>query len=61
MAKTLSLSEVKIRLLELVAGIQERGKEVITTKNGRPAVIWINIDEYTRLKDTLDAISDPAS
>lgn len=60
MAKTLSLSEVKTRLLELVAGVQEREEEVVVTKNGRPAAILINVDEYTRLKATLDVLSDPA-
>ncbi len=59
MAKTLSLSEVKTRLPELVAGVQEREEEVIVTKNGRPAAILMNIDEYTRLKETLDILSDP--
>lgn len=59
MAKTLSLSEVKTRLPELVAGVQEREEEVVVTKNGRPAAILINIDEYARLKETLDVLSDP--
>ena len=59
MAKTLSLSEIKTRLSELVVGVQEREEEVIVTKNGRPAAILINVDEYTRLKETLDVLSDP--
>jgi antitoxin YefM len=59
-AKTLSLSEVKTRLPELVAGVQEREEEVVVTKNGRPAAILINVDEYSRLKETLDVLSDPA-
>jgi prevent-host-death family protein len=59
MAKTLSLSEVKTRLPELVAGVQEREEEVVVTKNGRPAAILINVDEYARLKETLDVLSDP--
>src|SRR5690348_2435175 len=59
MAKTLPLSEVKTRLPELVAGVQEREEEVVVTKNGRPAAILINIDEYTRLKETVDILSDP--
>ena len=32
----------------------------MVTKNGRPAAILINVDEYTRLKETLDVLSDPA-
>ncbi len=59
MAKTLPLSEVKTRLPELVAGVQEREEEVVVTKNGRPAAVLINIDEYTRLKETVEVLSDP--
>ena len=60
MAKTLSLSEVKTRLPELVAGVQEREEEVVVTKNGRPAAVLVNVDEYARLKGTLDVLSDPS-
>ena len=60
MAKTLPLSEVKTRLPELITGVDEREEEVVVTKNGRPAAVLINVQEYTRLKDTLDVLSDPA-
>jgi antitoxin YefM len=60
MAKTLSLSEVKTRLPELIAGVQDREEEVVVTKNGRPAAILINVQEHARLKETLDVLSDPA-
>ena len=59
MVKTLPLSEVKTRLPELVAGVQEREEEEVVTKNGRPAAVLINVDEYTRLKETVDVLSDP--
>ena len=59
MAKTLSLSDVKTRLPELIAGVDEREEEVVVTKNGRPAAIIVNIREYERLKETLDVLSDP--
>ncbi len=59
MTKTLSLSEVKMRLPELIAGVQDREEEVVVTKNGRPAAVLINVDEYARLKETLDVLSDP--
>jgi antitoxin YefM len=59
-AKTLSLSHVKTHLTELIAGVEEREEEVVVTKNGRPAAILINVEEYTRLKETLDVLSDPA-
>jgi prevent-host-death family protein len=59
MAKTLPISEVKARLPELVAGVQEREEAVVVTRNGRPAAVLLNIDEYERLKATIDVLSDP--
>ena len=59
MAKTLSLSEVKTHLPELIAGVDERDDEVIVTKNGRPAAIIVNIREYENLRETIDILSDP--
>ena len=60
MPKTLPLSEVKTRLPELIAGVDEREEEVVVTKNGRPAAILINVREYERLKETLDVLGDAA-
>ena len=59
MAKTLPISEVKARLPELVAGVQEREEAVVVTRNGRPAAVLLNIDEYERLKATIDVLCDP--
>jgi prevent-host-death family protein len=59
MAKTLPISEVKARLPELVAGVMEREEEVVVTRNGRPAAVLVNVDEYERLKGTLDVLGDP--
>ena len=59
MAKTLSLSDVKTRLPELIAGVDEREEEVVVTKNGRPAAVIVNAREYERLKETLDVLGDP--
>jgi antitoxin YefM len=58
MARTLPISEVKARLPELVAGVQEREEEIVVTRNGRPAAVLLNVDEYERLKATLDVLSD---
>lgn len=59
MARILPISEVKARLPELVADVSEREDEVIVTRNGRPAAMLVNIDEYRRLRETLDVLSDP--
>ena len=59
MAKTLPISEVKARLPELVAGVQEREEEVVVTRNGRAAAVLLKVDEYERLKATLEVLTDP--
>ena len=59
MSKTMPISEVKTRLPELVSGVAEREEEIIVTRNGKPAAVLVNYDEYERLKDTLDILSDP--
>jgi len=60
MSKTMPISEVKTRLPELVTGVEEREEEIVVTRNGKPAAVLVNYDEYERLKDTLDVLSDPA-
>ena len=60
MSKILPISDVKARLPELVTGVDEREKEIVVTKNGRPAAMLVNYDEYRRQRDTLDILSDPA-
>jgi prevent-host-death family protein len=59
LAKILPLSEVKTHLPELIAGVEEREEEIVVTKNGRPAAILVNVQEYARLKETLDVLADP--
>jgi len=59
MSKTLPISEVKTRLPELVSGVVEEEEEIVVTRNGKPAAVLINYNEYERLKDTLDVLSDP--
>jgi prevent-host-death family protein len=61
MSKTMPISEVKTRLPELVSGVQEREEEIVVTRNGKPAAVLVSYDEYERLKETLDILSDPAS
>ena len=58
MAKTLPISKVKTQLPELVSGVAEREEEIVVTRNGKPAAVLMNYDEYERLKDTLDVLSN---
>jgi prevent-host-death family protein len=61
MAKTMPISEVKTRLPELVSDVMEREEEIVVTRNGKPAAVLVSYDEYERLKETLDVLSDPGS
>jgi prevent-host-death family protein len=60
MARTLPISEVKTHLPKLLTGVEEREEEIIVTRRGRPAAILVNVDEYERLKATVDVLSDAA-
>lgn len=60
MTKTLPLSEVKTRLPELVSKIGAREDQVVVTRYGKPAAVILSVDEYERLRETLDVLSDPA-
>jgi antitoxin YefM len=58
MPKTLPISEVKARLPELVTGVAESEDEIVVTRNGKPAAVLVSYEEYERLKETLDVLSD---
>ena len=59
MVQILPISEVKTRLPELVTGVAEREEEIVVTRKGKPVAVLVNYAEYTRLKETLDVLSDP--
>ena len=56
--KTLSLSEAKMKLSELVQKVYSTDQEVVITKNGRPAAVLISPDEFESWKETIDIESN---
>lgn len=56
--KIMSLSEVKIKLSELVENIYSTDEEIVITKNGRPAAIMVSPDEFESWKETIEIKSD---
>lgn len=56
--KTLSLSEVKMKLSSLVEEVQATDEEVVITKNGSPAAVIVSPDEFENLKETIAVRSD---
>ena len=56
--RTLPLSEVKMKLSEIVDRVASTDDEVTITKNGRPAAIIMSIDEYESIMATQEILSD---
>ena len=56
--ETLSLSEAKMKLSELIEKVQSTDTEVIITKNGRPAAVLVSPDEFEGWRETIMIKSD---
>jgi antitoxin YefM len=58
--KTLSLSEAKMKLSNLVDVVNTTDEEIVITKNGSPAAVLISPDEFESMKETISVRSDVA-
>ncbi|MBW1808465.1 MAG: type II toxin-antitoxin system Phd/YefM family antitoxin [Deltaproteobacteria bacterium] len=56
--KTLSLSEVKMKLSALVDAVKSTDEEIVITKNGRPAAVLVSPDEFDSWTETSRIRSD---
>ena len=56
--KTLSLSEVKARLSQLVDEVESRDERVVITRRGRPAAVLVSEDDLESWEETLEITSD---
>ena len=56
--KTLSLSEVKMKLSSLVDSVNATDEEIVITKNGRPAAVLVSPDEFESWRETIAVRSD---
>jgi antitoxin YefM len=55
---TLSLSEAKMKLSELIEKVQSTDLEVVITKNGRPAAVLVSPDEFEGWRETIAIKAD---
>lgn len=58
MAKTLSLSEAKMKLSALIDSINVTDEEVIITRNGTPAAVLVSPNEFESWRETITVKSD---
>jgi prevent-host-death family protein len=56
--ETLSLSEAKMKLSELIEIVQSTDAEVLVTKNGRPAAVLVSPDEFEGWRETIAIKAD---
>ena len=56
--ETLSLSEAKMKLSELIEKVQSTDAEFVITKNGRPAAVLVSPDEFEGWRETITIKSD---
>ena len=58
-SKTLTITEAKKRLLELVEEMEKMNEQITLTKNGIPTAVMMSLDDYDSLIETLEILSDP--
>lgn len=56
--KTLSVSEVKMKLSALIDSIKVTDEEIMITKNGSPAAVLVSPDEFDSWRETIDIKAD---
>ena len=57
----LPLADVRNRLSELVAEVEQTHHRVTITKHGHPAAVLIAPEDLAALEETLDILSDPGA
>jgi prevent-host-death family protein len=60
-AKTVPVRELRSNLSQLISDVVDRRDHVLVTRNGRPAVALVPIDEYEALEETAEILSDSAA
>jgi antitoxin YefM len=56
--KTLPLSEVKMKLSQLIEEVRSRDEQIIITRNGKPAAVLISPDEAESWQETMAIRAD---
>jgi len=57
--KTISLSEAKARLSEIVKKVGDTRDVYTISRGGSPAGVLLSVEEYESLLETLEILSDP--
>jgi antitoxin YefM len=61
MSETLTVTDAKARLSELVAAVAATQEHVDITRNGEPAAVLVSHTELAALRETIAILSDPGA
>lgn len=57
--KAVTATHAKNSFLEILRDAEERGEEVLVTRNGRPCAVVVSAEEWESLLETIEILSDP--
>jgi antitoxin YefM len=60
MSQTLTVTDAKARLSELVALVEQTQEHIDITRNGEPAAVLVSYAELEALRETIAILSDQA-
>ncbi len=61
MSETMTVTDAKARLSELVAAVANTQDHVDITRNGEPAAVLMSYTELAALRETIAILSDPTA
>ncbi len=61
MSQTMTVTDAKARLSELVAAVATTHDHIEITRNGEPAAVLISAEELDSLRETIAILSDPGA
>ncbi|MCC7352842.1 MAG: type II toxin-antitoxin system Phd/YefM family antitoxin [Anaerolineae bacterium] len=54
------MHELRKNLTRLLRDLEEEGREVVITRQGKPAAVIIEVEKYLEVQQALKELSDPA-
>jgi prevent-host-death family protein len=57
--KAVTATRAKNSFLEILRDAEERGEEILVTRNGRPCAVVVSAEEWDTLLETIEILSDP--
>lgn len=58
MAKTVSFTQARAGLSDILDDVEQRHEHVEITRNGRPVALLLSVEEYESIVETLEILGD---